>query len=89
MQFIIFFVHLDEWESKADEIGSSGDDGGGGGALGGNANDVEPDGSSSGSMETDDSETATVRPKKKQPKVEKSDEPKKSHLNIVFIGHVG
>ena len=74
-------VSADDWADKASENGSSADDAGGGGS-GDDASE---------SMDTDSGEgNAEASIAKKQKKQDNAAAAvKKTHLNIVFIGHVG
>ena len=68
------FVITDDWSDKASESGSGQDDDGG---------DMDAD-------ENDPTGSAvTVSKPKKQAKASNVAAQRKSHLNIVFIGHVG
>ena len=75
----VTIFYSDDWADKASENGSSADDAGGGG--GGSGDD------GSESMDTDSGEAEAASIAKKQARA--ADAIKKTHLNIVFIGHVG
>ena len=75
----VTIFYSDDWVDKASENGSSVDDAGGGG--GGSGDD------GSESMDTDSGEAEAASITKKQ--VRAADAIKKTHLNIVFIRHVG
>ena len=69
----------DDWADKVSENGSSADDAGGGGSESGESMDTD---SGEGNAEASAS-AKRKRAAQQQPSV------KKTHLNIVFIGHVG